>query len=136
MATWPLVASAQQGAVPTIGYFSGRSSDAEDQYRIAFQQGLDAAGYVDGHNVRIEYSYSNGQDDRLPAIAAELVRQQMSVLVATDGPSALAAKDATTTIPIVFSAGGDPVKLGLVESLNRPHGNATGVFVFVSELGP
>lgn len=132
-AAWPLAARAQQ---PTIGYFSGRSADAEEQYRTAFQQGLDAAGYVDGRDVRIEYRYSNGQDDRLPAIAAELVRQQVSVLVATDGPSAIAAKHASATIPIVFSSGGDPVRLGLVDSLNQPHGNATGVFVFVSELGP
>jgi putative ABC transport system substrate-binding protein len=135
-AAWPLVADAQQADSPTIGYFSGRSADAEKQYSAAFRQGLEEAGYIEGRNVTIEYRYSNGQDDRLPRIAAELVHQKVAVLVATDGPSALAAKGASTTIPIVFSAGGDPIKLGLVESLNRPGGNATGVFVFVTELGP
>ena len=135
-AMWPIVTRAQQPDSPTIGYFSGRSSDSEAAYRAAVSKGLEEAGYVDGHNLRIEYRFSNGQDDRLPAIAADLVRMQVALLVATDGPSALAAKSASTTIPIVFSAGGDPIKLGLVESLNQPSGNATGVFVFVSELGP
>jgi putative ABC transport system substrate-binding protein len=135
-AAWPLAARAQQPKNSTIGYFSGRSQDSEEQYRAAFRQGLEDAGYVEGRSVSVEYRYSNGQDDRLPAIAADLVRQQVSVLVATDGPSALAAKSASTNIPIVFSAGGDPVKLGLVNSLNRPDGAATGTFVFVAELGP
>jgi len=135
-AAWPLAGRAQQPKNPTIGYFSGRSQDAEEQYRAAFRQGLEDAGYVEGRNVSVEYRYSNGQDDRLPGIAADLVRQQVALLVATDGPSALAAKSASTNIPIVFSAGGDPVKLGLVKSLNRPDGTATGVFVFVTELGP
>ncbi len=135
-AVWPLPVRAQQAGSPTIGYFSGRSADAEQQYSAAFRQGLEAAGYVDGRNVRIEYRFSNGQEDLLPAIAADLVRQNVAVLVATDGPSALAAKRSSTITPIVFSAGGDPVKLGLVESLNRPGGNATGAFVFVTELGP
>jgi putative ABC transport system substrate-binding protein len=133
---WPLAARAQRPKNSTIGYFSGRSQDSEEQYRAAFRQGLEDAGYVEGRNVSVEYRYSNGQDDRLPAIAADLVRQQVAVLVATDGPSALAAKSASTNIPIVFSAGGDPVKLGLVNSLNRPDGAATGTFVFVAELGP
>jgi putative tryptophan/tyrosine transport system substrate-binding protein len=136
VAAWPLTASAQQADSPTIGYFSGRSSDAEKPYSAAFLQGLEEAGFVDGRNVQIEYRFSNGQEDSLPAIAADLVRQQVAVLVATDGPSARAAKRASTVIPIVFSAGGDPVKLGLVESLNRPGGNATGASVFVTELGP
>jgi putative ABC transport system substrate-binding protein len=132
----PLAARAQQGAIPTIGYFSGRSAEAEKQHSAAFRQGLETAGYIDGRNVRIEFRFSNGQEALLPAIAADLVRQKVAVLVATDAPSALAAKRASTVIPIVFSAGGDPIKLGLVESLNRPGGNATGVFVFVTELGP
>ena len=135
-ASWPFAARAQQAAIPTIGYFSGRSPEAEKQYNVAFRQGLEAAGYVDGRNVRIEYRFSNGQEDLLPAIAADLVHQKAAVLVATDRPSALAAKRASTIIPIIFSSGGDPIKLGLVESLNRPGGNATGVYVFVTELGP
>jgi putative tryptophan/tyrosine transport system substrate-binding protein len=133
---WPLAARAQHAPTPVIGYFSDRSSDSEAQIKAAFRQGLEETGYVEGRNVRIEYRFSDGQDDRLPAIAADLVRQPVDVLVATTGPSALAAKEATKTIPIVFSAGGDPVKLGLVERLNRPGGNRTGVFVFVAELGP
>jgi putative tryptophan/tyrosine transport system substrate-binding protein len=133
---WPLAAGAQQLDHPKIGYFSGRSSDAEGQYQAAFLRGLAESGYVEGHNVTIEYRFSNGQDDRLAALAADLVRQQVAVIVATEGPSALMAKRTTATIPIVFSSGGDPVRLGLVESLNRPSGNVSGVSVFVSKLGP
>jgi putative tryptophan/tyrosine transport system substrate-binding protein len=135
-AAWPLVARAQQSSRPTIGYFSSRSPGSEEPYKTAFRQGLKETGYVDGDNVTIEYRFSNGQEDELPEIAAELLRRQVAVLVATDGPSSLAAKGATATTPIVFSAGGDPVKFGLVDSLNRPGANATGVFVFVSEIGP
>jgi putative ABC transport system substrate-binding protein len=133
---WSLAARAQPPAMPVIGYFSGRSSDSEAQIRAAFRRGLEETDYVEGHNVRIEYRFSNGQDDQLAAIAADLVRQHVDVLAAMDGPSAVAAKRATTAIPIVFSAGADPVKLGLAEKLNRPGGNSTGVFVFVAELGP
>jgi putative ABC transport system substrate-binding protein len=133
---WPLPACAQQSAMPVVGYFSGRSSDAEIPMARAFRRGLEELGYVEGHNVAIESRFSNGQDERLPALAADLVRREVGVLVASDTPSALAAKAATTTIPIVFSTGGDPVQLGLVESLNRPNGNATGVSVFVIGLGP
>ncbi len=128
-------ANAQQ-SVPVIGYFSNRSTEAEKEYSAAFQEGLEKAGYGEGRNVRIEFRFANGREDRLTAIAAELIDRQAAVLVATDPASALAAKHATATIPIVFSAGSDPVKLGLVDSLNRPTGNATGVFVFVVELGP
>jgi putative tryptophan/tyrosine transport system substrate-binding protein len=135
-AAWPLVARAQQGAKPLIGYLSGRSPDTEAQYRAAFRRGLAEAGFVEGHNVEIEFRFSNGQEDRLPALATDLVRRQAAVLVATDTGSAVAARAASTTIPIVFSTGADPVKLGLVDSLNRPNGNATGVAVFVTELGP
>jgi putative ABC transport system substrate-binding protein len=135
-AAWPLGAGAQQSNYPLIGYFSSRSADSEGGYKAAFLRGLEESGYVEGRDVRIEYRFSNGQDDRLPALAIDLLRQKASMLVATDGPSALAARAATKTVPIVFSAGGDPVKLGLVDSLNRPNGNATGVYVFVSELGP
>jgi putative ABC transport system substrate-binding protein len=129
----PRAAQAQR---PLIGYFSGRSPDAEERYRQAFRLGLEQSGYLEGQNVAIEYRFSEGQDDRLPPLAADLVRQGAAVLVAMDTPSALAAKAATTTIPIVFSSGGDPVRLGLVEALNRPGGNVTGVYVFVTELGP
>ena len=135
-ASWPLKVRAQQTNSVTIGYFSGRSSNSEGLYKVAFHKGLKEAGYVEGQNVTIEYRFSDGQDDRLPVLAADLIRQQITLLVATDGPSALAAHAATKTIPIVFSTGGDPIKLGLAESLNRPNGNATGVYVFVSELGP
>jgi putative ABC transport system substrate-binding protein len=135
-AAWPLAIRAQPANSPVIGYFSSRSSDAEKPMREAFLRGLEESGYVNGRDVRIEYRYANGQEDELPAIASDLVRHQVAMLVATDGPAAVAAKGASTTIPTVFSAGGDPVKLGLVASLNRPGGNATGVFVFVTELGP
>ena len=135
-AAWPRATRAQPANSPVIGYFSTRSSDAEEPMREAILRGLEESGYVNGHDVRIEYRYANGQEDRLPAIASDLVRRQVDMLVATDGPSAVAAKGASTAIPTVFSAGGDPVKLGLVASLNRPGGNATGIFVFVTELGP
>src|SRR5262245_30422023 len=133
---WPLAARAQQAGMPVIGYLSGRSSDAEARLQDAFRRGLEETGYVEGRNVAIEYRFSEGQDARLPALAGDLVRQGVAVLVATDTPSALVAKSASAMIPIVFGTGADPVKLGLVEALNRPGGNATGVAVFVTELGP
>jgi len=132
-AAWPMAARAQ---LPLIGYLSGRSFDAEERLREAFHRGLEQSGYLAGDNVAIASHFSEGRDDRLPALAADLVRQRPAMLVAVDAASALAAKAATTTIPIVFATGLDPVRLGLVETLNRPGGNATGVFVFVSELGP
>ena len=135
-AVWPLATRAQPANSPVIGYFSTRSTDAEAPMREAVLRGLEESGYVNGRDVRIEYRYANGQEDQLPAIASDLVRRQVDVLIATDGPAAVAAKAASTAIPTVFSAGGDPVKLGLVASLNRPGGNATGIFVFVTELGP
>ena len=135
-AAWPLAASAQQGTVPVIGYLSGRSSEAEAPIRTPFLLALEEMGYVDGHNVAIAYRFSEGQYDRLPMLASDLVRRSAKLLVATDGPSALTAKAATTTIPIIFGVGVDLVEVGLVASLNRPSGNSTGVSFFTTELGP
>jgi putative tryptophan/tyrosine transport system substrate-binding protein len=122
--------------MPVIGYFSARSHDAEAPIRMPFLKALEESGFTAGRNVAIEYRFAEGQDERLPALAAELVRRQVVMLVATDRPSALAARAATTTIPIVFTIGLDPVQLGLVASFNRPRGNATGVSLLTVELGP
>jgi putative ABC transport system substrate-binding protein len=135
-AAWPLAANAQQPAMPVIGYFSGRSPDAEEPLRTPFLKALAESSFTVGRNVAIEYRFAEGQDERLPALAAELVRRSVMMLVATDRPSALAAKAATATIPIVFTSGFDPVQLGLVASINRPGGNATGVTLLTTELGP
>jgi ABC-type uncharacterized transport system substrate-binding protein len=119
-----------------IGYFSGRSTDAEAPVRTPFLKGLADAGFVDGQNIVVEYRFAGGHDDQLPGLAVDLVRQQVSVLVVTDRPAALAAKAATLTIPIVFTSGDDPVRHGLAKSLSHPGGNATGIYVFTTQLGP
>jgi putative tryptophan/tyrosine transport system substrate-binding protein len=135
-AAWPLAARAQPSATPVIGYFSARSADAEAPLRVPFLRALEESGFAAGRNIAIEYRFAEGQDERLPLLAAELVRGQVAMLVATDRPSALAARAATATIPIVFTSGFDPVRLGLVASFNRPGGNATGVSTLTTELGP
>jgi putative tryptophan/tyrosine transport system substrate-binding protein len=133
VAAWPLAASAQQK--PVIGFLNSGSAEAYSDRLTAFHQGLRQLGYVDGENVVIVYRWALGQYDRLPAFAAELVEKHVSVLVATGGePAALAAKSATSTIPIVFAIGGDPIKLGLVASYNRPGGNATGANILAAEM--
>ena len=131
----PFRAAAQPG-LPTIGYFSNRSAEAEAPIRTAFLDELQKSGFVVGRNVAIEYRFAEGNRDRLPVLAAELVGLQVAVLAATEHGAALAAKTATATIPIVFTSGFDPVQAGLVASLSRPGGNATGVALFTSELGP
>jgi putative ABC transport system substrate-binding protein len=133
-AAWPYAAGAQQ-TMPVIGYVSGRSLEYEERLLSSFRKGLEEEGYAPGRNVAVQYRFSDGDDSRLSAIAADFVRRQVAVIVAS-GPSAVAVKGATSTIPIVFSTGADPVGQGLVASLSRPGGNATGVAVFTNQLGP
>jgi putative tryptophan/tyrosine transport system substrate-binding protein len=136
-ATWPLVTRAQQPALPVVGFLGLTSPEEFAPLAAAFRQGLGETGFVEGQNVAVEYRWARGKYDQLPALASDLAQQRVSVIAALGTPaSAIAAKRATTTIPIVFVSGGDPVAIGLVESLNRPGGNTTGVYMLTVALEP
>src|SRR5215469_12227827 len=134
-ALWPLAARAQQSAMPVIGFLNGGSPDGYEPQVNAFRQGLKEVGYIDGQTMAIEYRWANDQYDRLTALADNLIRQRVSIIVANT-PANIVAKAATSTIPIVFTTGGDPVKLGLIASLDRPSGNVTGVTQLTGEVAP
>ena len=133
---WPVAARAQQSGMPVVGYLSAQSADDSKNFTVAVLQSLKESGYVQGQNVAIEYRWAENQPDRIPALAADLVNRRVAVIVANSNEAALPAKAATTTIPIVFLVGGDPVAMGLVASLNRPGVNVTGIAALTGELAP
>jgi putative tryptophan/tyrosine transport system substrate-binding protein len=133
-AAWPLAARAQQPAMPTVGFLHARAPEVSVAQVEAFRRALGEEGYVDGQNLRIEFRWARGQYDQLPAMAAELARRPVDLLIGGSEPAALAAKAATSTIPIVFAVGSDPIKLGLVASFNRPGGNVTGIDILTTDL--
>jgi ABC-type uncharacterized transport system substrate-binding protein len=133
-ATWPLAAHAQQPAIPVIGYLDSRSPDAAENRLRGFRQGLKEAGYIEGENIIIVYRWADDRTDQLPLLAADLVSRSVAAIITAGNPSSIAAKAATTTIPIIFIVGTDPVQLGLAASLSRPGGNLTGINLFTSEL--
>jgi putative ABC transport system substrate-binding protein len=136
-AAWPVVVRAQQSGMPVIGFLSSQSAEIDyKDVTVPVLQGLKETGYVEGQNVVVEYRYAQNQFDRLPALAADLVRRRVAVIAASAGPAALAAKAVTTTIPIVFAVAGDPVAMGIVASLNRPGANVTGIANLAAELAP